>query len=114
MRTIHCPTVSCVSGGGGGVNATESTVKGAKAGEAQSWHCANMGGGPSLALTAYQSGGTTSHWLLSCLYYAKTCILEGAWFGVESQKEDRFCREQLAVLGDMQRCICMHVFMLEG
>lgn len=43
-------------------------------------------GDPSLAVCAYQSGGTTSHWLLSCLYYAKTCILEGAWFGVESQK----------------------------
>ena len=30
----------CVSGGRGGVNEIESTVKGAKAGEAQSWLCA--------------------------------------------------------------------------
>lgn len=42
----------CVSGGGGGVNEIESTVKGAKAGEAQSWLCAGnelvLGEGDSL------------------------------------------------------------------
>lgn len=41
----HCITASCMSGGGGGggVNEIKSTVKGAKAREAQSCHCAGNG-----------------------------------------------------------------------
>lgn len=41
------------------------------------------GGVPCLAVSFYWSRWATSQWLLSCLYYAKTCILEGAWIGVE-------------------------------
>lgn len=40
--------MSCVSGGGGGVNEIQSAVKGAKARDAQSWHGAGkelVGGG---------------------------------------------------------------------
>lgn len=81
--------------GGRGENETESTVKGAKAGEAQSWQRAGEEGGrgnlPRLPVSAYQSGGTTSQWLLSCPYYAKTCILGGARLRVESHaRTERF------------------------
>lgn len=36
------------------------------------------GGGLCMAASANQRRGTASHWLLSRLHYAKTCILEGA------------------------------------
>ena len=54
-----------MSGGRGGVNKIESTVKGAKAGEAQSWHCAGSElvwgrGIPCLAVSVCQSRGTIS------------------------------------------------------
>lgn len=53
----------CDLRGRGGVNEMEATVKGAKGGEAQSWHCAGNklvlgeGGIPCLAVPVYQSRG---------------------------------------------------------
>lgn len=81
--------------------------------QAKSW----WGGGGIFALaeSAYQRTGTTSQWLLSCLYYAKTCILEGAWLGVESHTRTEILagptkRYRLPGQDDMQRCICIHLF----
>lgn len=52
MLTIQWLTLSSVFWGRGGVNEIEAMVKGAKAGEAQSWHCAGnklvLGEGDSL------------------------------------------------------------------
>lgn len=53
----------------GGENETESTVKGAKSGDAQRWQRAGAGGkrrwgcggGPRMAASANQRGGTASH-----------------------------------------------------
>lgn len=45
---------------------------------AESWFRGKGGSSPPPHI------GTTSQWLLSSLYYAKTCILEGARLGVES------------------------------
>lgn len=47
------------------------------------------GWGLRMAASANQRGGTASHWLLSRLHYAKTCILEGARAPSWKSRKDR-------------------------
>lgn len=116
---IHCLTISCVTGGGvlEGDRVNGQGCQSWRGTElALCWWWTGVGGRGNhcLAVTACRSGGTTSQWLLSCPYYAKTCILEGAWFGVESRRRTRHGRTNQKTPaprpGQHVCCICIIVF----
>lgn len=115
---IHCLTISCDWGRGAWRRQSQRSrvpkLERHRVGIVLVMNWYRGRGNHCLAVTACRSGGTTSQWLLSCPYYAKTCILEGAWFGVESRTRTRLGRTNWKTPapspGRHARCICIIVF----